>query len=285
MQNELLYAWAITYRQAGWCVLPAEKKHPCPELGDWKRYQTQLPSLEETKEWFEGATADAQIALVTGQISGVSVIDIDCHRRGCGAKKELACDCRAQTPEDLLADIGISMTAKTGSGGYHVFCNYTSFLNNSTGLVHPQLDIKSEGGIIILPPSKHVYKVNRTDTSGKRKEIWLESGKYYEWWDMAPFNGNNLQNLMDFPEKLKTQIIEKPKSDWKRIVAGVQAGTRNTDSAALAGKLIRSFGEDFVSEAWELLWLWNEYRCEPPQDERDLKKTFESVAKKHFYGR
>ena len=262
MNQELLYAWAVAYRQAGWCVLPAKNKHP---IIDWKQYQKELPSLDQVQKWFVNAPDDAQIALVTGEISGVSVIDIDIHKEGCHSKKGFECNCNPQSPEELLSEVGLSLRSRTGSGGYHVFCNYAEYLQNSVGLVHPQLDIRSDGGIIILPPSLH------------------NSGNHYQWGDMIPWNKENLENLMDFPEKYKLQLIEKPKQDWSKLLKGAKQGKRNDSLAALIGKLIRTFGEEDIGAVWEIVWLWNEYRCDPKQSERDLLRTFDSIVKKHLY--
>lgn len=274
MQRELLYAWAVAYRQAGWCVLPAENKFPLKELGGWKKYQEKLPTLEQTKEWFTDCPQNAQIALVTGKISGVSVIDIDCHIKGCGAKKGLECDCKPESPEELLADVGLSLTSYTGSGGYHVFCEYTDYLKNTVGMAHPQLDIRSDGGIIILPPSPHWYK--------NRDNKYIASGKDYEWWDMAPWNQNNLENLMEFPKKYKLQLVYKSENDWVELSKGTVDGSRNIDLTKLIGKLVRTFGREDAEAAYNLAWLWNQYRSDPPQNKHDFVKTFNSVARNEF---
>jgi hypothetical protein len=257
MQQEMLYAWATAYRQAGWCVLPAKNKHP---ILDWKPYQEKLPSLDQVQEWFSNCPEDAQIALVTGKISDVTVIDIDTHKAGCAGKKGDECTLGCQTPEYLLSDVGYSLTSRTGSGGYHVFCEYTEYAKNSVGLAHPQLDIRSDGGIIILPPSLH------------------ENGNEYAWWDMAPWTEENLKVLMPFPPKYKLQLIEKSKTDWLEITQGVGQGKRNDSLAALIGKLIKTFGMEDVGAAYEIAWLWNEHRCDPPQSEKDFRKTFDSIA-------
>lgn len=272
MQQELLYAWAVAYRQAGWCVLPAINKHPI--LKTWKEYQTKLPTIDQVREWFSNAPDNAQIALITGKVSGVSVIDIDTHISGCAAKKGLICDCTPQKPEELLAEVGLSLTSCTGSGGYHIFCEYTDYLKNTVGMAHPQLDIRSDGGVIILPPSPHWYK----DADDK----YVASGKDYAWWDMVPWNENNLENLMEFPTKYKLQLLYKAKTDWVELAKGTVEGQRNVDLAALIGKLLRTFGKDSAEAAYELAWLWNKYRSDPPQSTQDFVKTFNSVAKAEF---
>lgn len=253
--NDFIYPWAISYHQAGWCVLPAKNKRP---LVSWKEYQRERPSLDQVKEWFSEAPEDAQIALVTGKVSGVTVIDIDTHIEGCAYKRKDTCDCAPTDTSALAHEIGFSVTSITGSGGRHVFCQYES-VGNSVGLAHPQLDIRSDGGIIILPPSLH------------------SSGNYYEWDNLMPWSKENLSQLIKFPENLKILLKQKAKTDWNKLVQGAKEGSRNNSATALAGKLVSAMGRDHLSAAWELLWLWNQHKNTPPLSEKELERTFKSV--------
>lgn len=258
--NELIYPWAVAYHQAGWCVLPARNKRP---LLSWKEYQHQRPTLAQVQDWFSEAPEDAQIALITGKVSGVTVIDIDTHKEGCASKRGGQCDCNPESPEDLASEIGMSVTSVTGSGGRHVFCKYES-VGNSVGLAHPQLDIRSDGGIIILPPSLH------------------GSGNTYEWDLLMPWNKENLGNLIAFPEQLKILLKEKAQVDWNELVKGAKEGTRNNSAAAMAGKLIKAMGREYLPAAWDLLWLWNQHKNDPPLSKRELDRTFTSIAQTEY---
>jgi|TARA_Y100000310_G_scaffold325441_2_gene388909 hypothetical protein len=262
--NELIYPWAVAYHQAGWCVLPAKDKFPLKALGGWKQYQKERPSLEQVQEWFAQAPEGAQIALVTGRVSGVTVIDIDTHREGCPGKKGRVCECEPEAVDDIAAQLGISgVKSITGSGGRHVFCDYEN-VGNSVGLAHPQLDIRSDGGIIILPPSMH------------------ESGNEYEWDKMFPWNVENLDALLPFPARLKVLLKEREKTDWNDVVGGVGEGKRNHTAAAMAGKLVKCFGRDCLPAAWELLSLWNHHRNKPPLSTYELNSTFKSIIRSEY---
>lgn len=253
----MLYEWAMAYRKAGWVVLPAENKRPF--LNEWKQYQLTKPTLQQTELWFDGAPDDKQIALITGEISGVTVVDIDVHKAGCPAKKGGVCNCDPDDPLTLALTLPLTIMSHTGSGGLHLFYRYDSICN-SVGLVHPQMDIRSNGGIIILPPSLH------------------ESGRTYEWDDLVPWTYENLNNLAEFPALLKTQLIAKPKTDWLTLVDGAAIGGRNMAFTQLAGKLVHSFWGESLPAAWELLHLWNKYRCDPPQEQKDIEATWNSVC-------
>lgn len=258
--NELIYAWAITYHQAGWCVLPAKNKRP---LVPWKEYQHERPSLDQVQTWFSEAPEDAQIALVTGKISGVTVIDVDTHKEGCASKRKLECDCNPESPEALALEYGLSLMSITGSGGRHVFCKYED-VGNSVGLAHPQLDIRSDGGIIILPPSAH------------------KSGNNYAWDPMTKWSKEAIDTAIPFPPLLKVLLKNKAKVDWDVLISGVGEGSRNDSAASLAGKLLKTFYPDHQQAAWELLWLWNAHKNKPPLSDRELHTTFNSILKSEY---
>lgn len=259
-QSELLYAWAVAYRQAGFNVVPAKNKRP---LVDWKFYQDRMVPLEQVQDWFSNVPENGQIALITGRISGVSVVDIDTHKEGCPSKGGAACNCKPEHPEALLRGLGLTLSSITGSGGRHAFFKYESRLSNSVKLVHPQLDIRSDGGIIILPPSIH-----------------HASKRAYVWDDLVPWNQENLKTLAEFPPELMNTLTDRPTTDWHRIVSGSREGSRNMNAAKLAGLLLNAFREaNAVNEVWELLRLWNRERNKPPLPESELRRTFESIAK------
>jgi hypothetical protein len=73
MENKVLEA-AIAYREKGFSIIPVkENKKPCIK---WERYQTEKPDRGLIKEWFD-KWPNANVAIVTGKVSGVDVIDID----------------------------------------------------------------------------------------------------------------------------------------------------------------------------------------------------------------
>lgn len=258
MFQEILIEWAKAYYDVGWCVFPAKNKFPI--LPEYRQFHKGRPSRSHTLEYFEKNTGYDQIALLTGKVSGVTVIDIDVHRAKCPAKKGGVCVCNPLPPEQVLREeCPFTLTSKTGSGGYHVFCTLAN-VQNSVGMVHPQLDIRSTGGVIILPPSTH------------------ESGNNYAWIEETPFNVNNVQNLAKFDTAMEGKLQERKVINWADLVKGVGIGNRNDSAASLVGKLLFAFEEDEWRAAWEILIMWND-RCDPPQSRSDLKKTFTSIAK------
>ena len=74
---------ALQYRKWGYSVIPIkppimikgkdEGKKPWLE---WKIYQSELPDEETIKAWFD-KNPDSRIALVTGKINNIVIIDTD----------------------------------------------------------------------------------------------------------------------------------------------------------------------------------------------------------------
>ena len=73
MGNIMLKA-ALKYREMGKSVIPAMKNKVA--LVGWASYQKQRPSVKKIESWWR-KWPDASIAIVTGKISAVTVVDAD----------------------------------------------------------------------------------------------------------------------------------------------------------------------------------------------------------------
>lgn len=227
-----------------WSVIPAgENKIP---LIEWKKYQTTRATKEEITEWFT-KNPKANIGIVTGEISNLIVVDID-PRHG-GTDKELG--------------KVITVKSKTGGAGWHYFFQYEEGIQNHTG-VKPGIDVRAEGGYVIVPPS--------ISTAGE-----------YEWL-MSPQANTPIAPLPDFVKELikKSSSQQSGKSKWNsELLNGVDVGKRNDSAASVAGKLLKNFPEEeWESVAWPLLQSWNKAKNAEPLSEEELKKVFESIKKK-----
>jgi hypothetical protein len=149
---------AISYARRGWFVFPlyrvkggictcgkaackAPGKHPQTRNG----FKDATIDEEQIKKWFEGDQYN--IGIVTGEYSGLTVIDIDVS----GDKKG------AETWAELIAEKGepATLMSKTGSGGMHVFFKYTSHLKTASNVLGEGIDVRNDGGYIVAPPSIH----------------------------------------------------------------------------------------------------------------------------------
>ncbi len=129
-------AAALKYREMGLSVIPVrpDKK---PHL-KWTEFQERLASEEEIESWWE-RWPSAMVGIVTGQLSGLVVVDADSEQ----AWKEL---------QELLPESFVTCIAKTPRG-YHLYLIMpTQIIGNATGIL-PGIDIRGEGGYVIAPPS------------------------------------------------------------------------------------------------------------------------------------
>ena len=87
----------------------------------------------------------ANVGLATGADSGVVVLDID-GETGRATLGELA----GQDPSVLDTHIH-----RTGGGGSHLFYEHPGFKCGNSVRTMPGIDIRGDGGLIVLPPSLH----------------------------------------------------------------------------------------------------------------------------------
>lgn len=137
MQNNFLQP-ALDYAERGYSVIPIrpDKKPFIP----WSDYQKRRATPDEIRAW-DTIYPMAMIGIVTGDISGIFVIDCDTHE-GYEAIQKLI-------PDSLILPI-----ARTPRGGWHLWFRYPvgSKITVGTGIV-PGVDFRGEGGYIIAPPS------------------------------------------------------------------------------------------------------------------------------------
>ncbi len=128
---------ALHYRDKGLSVIPIRPdKKPCTQ---WTEFQRRLATEAEIREWW-AKWPKANVGIVTGEISGVFVVDCDNEEA-------------YQKIQELLPDNFISCIVKSPRG-YHIYLLYSAnqTIGNATGIM-PNVDIRGEGGYIIAPPS------------------------------------------------------------------------------------------------------------------------------------
>ncbi|WP_306132156.1 bifunctional DNA primase/polymerase [Roseivivax marinus] len=152
-RKKLLSA-ALDYAENGYPVFPAMmvegQKKP---LVKWGKGEDGHPILRMRRATTDPVTIKAwwarwplaMIGMPTGERSGVVVLDVD---RKCGV--------------DGLANLRVAgldpftitpIIALTPSGGLHFFMRYSGPLKNSAGLLAAGVDVRGDGGYIVLPPS------------------------------------------------------------------------------------------------------------------------------------
>lgn len=120
-------------------VFPCFGKIPVAGL-KWKEMASQDP--DDIRRTFTRSDA-THIGMPTGQASGLVVIDIDIKD---GAQGGAWLDAHA------LA-IPATLMAQTQSGGVHLYFRAPAMLRNSAGKIAPGVDVRGDGGYVIVPPS------------------------------------------------------------------------------------------------------------------------------------
>lgn len=241
---------ALDYGRLGWSVIPVEPRGKRPLLR-WQVYQYRRAGVPEIAEWFQ-RWPDANIAVVTGIVSGVVVLDLD-PRHGAAASLE-----RLDREQGPLPD---TVEASAGGGGRHLyFAHPGDIIRNRVGLL-PGIDLRGDGGYVVAPPSIH------------------GSGEPYRW-----VRSPEVLYPLPLPGWLLSEE-QAPhghsRAHWRSLARdGVGEGQRNNSIASLAGHLLRHGVDPDVVE--ELLWAWNQARCRPPLDDAEVSRTVQSIARLHL---
>jgi hypothetical protein len=135
--RDLKLASALMYlNHFDYSVIPICKDSKKP-LIKWEQFQKRHPSESELRKWFKDFNSP-NIAIVTGSLSGVSVVDID-EPQG---EVEM---------EQYITDR--PPVAITPRGGKHMYFKTPSVRVSNNVKVIPGCDFRGEGGYIIAPPS------------------------------------------------------------------------------------------------------------------------------------
>lgn len=135
--------------------LTTYSKTPYCSWGDDENQKSEVSAFGSKFEWINKANETKRAvvtghSLITGELSGVMVLDIDNKKgeNGSAALKAL-CDDLSLDYEELFN----TLVVKTMSGGYHLYFKYRQGLKNKAKYIEG-IDIRTDGGLIVLPYSK-----------------------------------------------------------------------------------------------------------------------------------
>lgn len=152
---------ALSYAARGWPVFPCHTAGPggacscrapaCPSPGKHPRVPGGLRAATTDPStiaaWWTRWPA-ANVAIRTGTVSGLVVIDVDPPHGG------------DVTLQGLVARHGAlpaSAAVRTGSGGVHFYLAHPGgqIPNDNGNRLGPGIDVRGDGGYVIAPPSRH----------------------------------------------------------------------------------------------------------------------------------
>ena len=163
LSNPALLKAALSYAGRAIPVFPCEPggKRPLTYNGFWDATTNE----RHIKAWW-GRWPAANIGVPTGERSGLLVLDVD--PRDGGPQSLIALE-RRNGPLPRTA------RARTGGAGVHVFFKYPAQkqVRNSAGWLGPGLDVRGEGGYVVVPPSRTQGPYEWVDRSPLAEASWL----------------------------------------------------------------------------------------------------------------
>jgi hypothetical protein len=221
--HEPFAIYAEKYLDIGCSVFPVEGKKA---VVSWKSLQRKRPSNRTFENW-QRKFPSSNIGIVTGKVSGITVID---------------CDDPNVSVSELFDIYGeTNFVVRTPSGGHHLYYKFNGE-NSRTGL-DSNIDLKGEGGYVVAagsynPESGQRYYIISGDMYDlmnlpymKKQFLNLPSNKgernnklFYYLKDIA-VNIDSLENLIEcalkynienlFPELDLNEVKRTSKSVWK----------------------------------------------------------------------
>ena len=143
---------ALDYLDRGWSVIPVRERDKRPAV-PWKAYQEKFVSEDTLHDWFR-RSPDYNVAVVTGALSGLVVVDIDPRHGGKESLRDL---------ESEYGSLPATVESLTGGGGRHLYFAHPGGTVRNRTNIEPGIDRRGDGGCIVAPPSIH------------------PSGKRYRW--------------------------------------------------------------------------------------------------------
>lgn len=258
---------ALDYLTRGFSVVPAYTvnesvctcgRPDCDRPGKhsrirWAEYQKRRPTVAEVEAWWS-SWPDANIAIITGAVSGLVVIDLD------GPEAEQAA---------VQLELPATLICTTGRGRHLYYAHPGGYVPNKVRLL-PGLDVRADGGYVMAPPSLHA--------SGRRY-TWGAQRAIARLPDTMVSRLRPAQVAQSASEGQKETGV--PDSEWAlRLLGGVPEGGagglpgRNEAATKLAGHFLRHLSP---KETYQLLVLWNQ-RNKPPLGDEELRRTIISIA-------
>jgi hypothetical protein len=245
---------ALALAKRGLAVFPLKPRDKIPLTAHGCKDASCSP--ERIEAWWS-KWPDSNIGVATGKPSGIWVLDID-GQEGEATLRKI---------EKAHAELPVTVESITGGGGRHLLFSLPDFdgaptIRNSAKQLGAGLDVRAEGGYIVVPPSIH--------PSG-RKYVWsVDTAKVIA---EAPAW---LLGLLQ-PTPVASLDERRPDEHWQRVIRnGADEGVRNATAASIAGKMLRM--GMLAGEAYEFLLTWNHLCCRPPLPEVEISRIIQSIA-------
>ena len=204
----------------------------------WRDYQTRLPTEQELREWFGGPPMN--LAVVTGGVSGVVVVDAD--------STEALGWCTQHLPYTPWQ----TQTLR----GFHLWYRHPGVQVANRARIETRngrlaVDVRGDGGYVIAPGSVHASSATYRE-AGDRSVARGDVPRFWPGWlerprRASPTRLHNLPPPGDLIDRARRYLCAIPRPE---IGCGSDAATLTA-----ACRLVRGFGLRSV-DAEELVWEW-----------------------------
>lgn len=240
---------ALEYAKKGKPVFPCGRDKRPMIGGGFKNASTDETQIRDWWAMWPGA----MIGMPTGRASGVVAIDCDC-KNGIDGRESLRV---LAAPHGGLPD---TIEILTPSGGCHLWYEAPNAeIRNSASKLAPGVDVRGEGGYVIVPPSA------------------VLGGKRYELEASSPAS----------PAPMPRWLVERCRQPERKEPPpggqsdGVGQGSRSDYLARYAGRLAYA-GLD-ADQIFAAVIAENQRACRPPLSEAEIRATVAKSASAWVY--
>ena len=239
---------AVEYARMGWQVFPCHPTGHQPLVG--RGFYAATTDLDVIKSWWSRHPG-AAIGLRTGEASGVFAVDIDPRHGGDISLEHLEAE-HGELPE--------TVENQTGGGGRHVLLHWPGrTVPCSTGRIGAGIDVKGDGGYIILPPSDH------------------QSGRQYCWLIGQEPEEHEIAHAPEWLLDVIDRTIPPSAPESTAVGEEIPEGYRNRTLAGQAGHM-RQIGMT-TEEIAPAIQAINLHRCRPPLDADEVERIARSIGR------
>lgn len=187
-----------------------------------------------------------KIGVPTGKQSGFFVVDVD------------RLEALAELEPELERELRETLTIRTPGGGLHFYLSYVEGITNRTGSLPNGIDIRGEGGYVIVPPSEG-YIVERHAPIAEAPKQLLEA-------------------IREEPRRLGGKGQTRSHMAFSAKSEPIPDGTRDETLTRIAGHL--HDGTRDLPRLVNELQAINEARCIPPLPPEQVRKIACSIHRR-----
>ncbi len=237
-------AYALRYAELNWKVFPvgARSKFPLAGSHGFKDATTDEATI---RGWWS-VTPAANIGIATS--SQFFALDIDNKSGGFETLEDL---------QDKLGCLPDTLQQETGGGGRHYIFSAPEGMrvSNSTGVVGQGIDVRGEGGYIVVAPSLH------------------QNGREYRWDGTQEF----LSPVLPAPEwVISCMATERGRGLARVLPEKIPNGRRNETLFKIACRYRHNGGDE--KEIFNQISIDNQQKCETPLPDSEVRTLVKSAC-------